>query len=178
MNAPKYPIDPITNELIFYDVLKDNWYYDSVYTAVTNDITNGFADLSYRPTDLIKEKELLALLLRADGFVVDEFVDDWTKPYYDKLKKDSFFGKDKVLTREEAAYFIANYFGLSASNGLAQIPDINQVNPEYRESIKALYENKIVRGISESGIFNPKGKLNKAEASSIISNIINNRTKN
>ena len=178
VNAPKYPIDPITNELIFYDVLKDNWYYDSVYTAVTNDITNGFADLSYRPTDLIKEKELLALLLRADGFVVDEFVDDWTKPYYDKLKKDSFFGKDKVLTREEAAYFIANYFGLSVSNGLAQIPDINQVNPEYRESIKALYENKIVRGISESGIFNPKGKLNKAEASSIISNIIKNRTTN
>lgn len=178
VNATKYPIDPITNELIFYDVLKDNWYYDSVYTAVTNDITNGFADLSYRPTDLIKEKELLALLLRADGFVVDEFVDDWTKPYYDKLKKDSFFGKDKVLTREEAAYFIANYFGLSASNGLSQIPDINQVNPEYIESIKALYENKIVRGISESGIFNPKGKLNKAEASSIISNIIKNRTTN
>ena len=84
----------------------------------------------------------------------------------------------KVLTREEAAYFIANYFGLSVSNGLAQIPDINQVNLEYRESIKALYENKIVRGISESGIFNPKGKLNKAEASSIISNIIKNRTTN
>ncbi|MBP2028225.1 hypothetical protein J2Z35_002026 [Acetoanaerobium pronyense] len=175
VNVSKYPIDPLTNELIFYDVLKSNWYYNNVYTAVINDITNGFADLSYRPTDLIKEKELLALLLRADGFVVNEFVDDWTKPYYEKLKKDSFFGKDKVLTREEAAYFIANYFGLSTSNDLVEIPDINQINPEYRESIKALYEHNIIRGVSESGIFNPKSKLNKAEASSIISNIIKNR---
>ena len=72
-------IEGTAENMNFNDVQPDDWYYDYVSAAVTNNIVNGISETQFGAAGLLSRQDMVVLICRATGTAtegeVPEFAD-------------------------------------------------------------------------------------------------------
>lgn len=153
----------------FYDVLPQYWFYEPIRKAATRQIVKGYDDNSFKPYQNVNEEELLAMLLRSQGFMPTADSNYWSDAYYKRYGSGTTFGKKTTLNREQTAYFIVKFLGLTWDGVEKKIvPDIDTVHPYFQDAVQLLYAKGIIVGVNKQGDFAPLELLNRAQVATII----------
>lgn len=158
----------------FYDVQKADWFYSPIQSVASKKIVNGYDDKSFKPLQNVTEEELLAMLLRSQGFSPSGKYSYWSDAYYERIGINTVFGKQTQLNREQTAYFIVKLLGLTWDNAKKKdIPDETSITPFYLDAVELLYSKNIILGVNSKGDFSPKATLTRAQVATIIDRLNN-----
>lgn len=153
----------------FYDVQESDWFYSPIQSVASKKIVTGYEDKSFKPLQNVTEEELLAMLLRSQGFLPSGEYKYWSDAYYQRIGIDTVFGKQTHLNREQTAYFIVKLLGLDWDNTKKKdIPDAQNITPFYLDAVELLYSKGIIVGVNSKGEFSPKETLTRAQVATII----------
>ena len=120
--------------LTFTDVLASAYYYDAVYWAVENGVTNGTSASTFSPNASCTRAQMVTFLWRAAGSpepesTVNPFTDVYASAYYyDAVlwaveqgitngTSATTFGPDATVTRGQTVTFLWRYDGSTAASG-------------------------------------------------------------
>lgn len=120
--------------LTFTDVLASAYYYDAVYWAVENGVTNGTSASTFSPNASCTRAQMVTFLWRAAGSpepesTVNPFTDvSASAYYYDAVlwaveqgitngTSATTFGPDATVTRGQTVTFLWRYDGSTAASG-------------------------------------------------------------
>lgn len=120
--------------LTFTDVLASAYYYDAVYWAVENGVTNGTSASTFSPNASCTRAQMVTFLWRAAGSpepesTVNPFTDvSASAYYYDAVlwaveqgitngTSATTFGPDTTVTRGQTVTFLWRYDGSTAASG-------------------------------------------------------------
>jgi hypothetical protein len=167
--------------------IKGHWGEAIIQRLVDQGVVNGYTDGTFKPNNTISRIELLVLVINALNEPISTSEGIWYKEYLDKALElkliNQVDGTDAKLnatvTREETATIVYN--ALKHSEGLKYNPsnnslfdrtvfDIEDVSAEHKESVYATLDAGMF--IGSSNLFNPYGKLTRAETCVIIERIM------
>lgn len=180
----------------FSDVEGTEWYGDNVYYLTSKGIVDGNPDGTYRPSDTLNRAEFIKLLIEtldldiAGGYIyysnpyqdVDPY--QWYESYVtiayneglldDLWENDTEFYPNQDMTRIEAATLLnntLNKYGISATLQNADDISFIDMSSDNKAVIENVFQNNIMVGTSSIS-FAPSKTLNRAEAASIIRNLL------
>lgn len=174
----------------FTDVDADFWAYDAICSMSEKGIISGFEDGSFRPEQSITRAEFAKIIIGNESVsleTVAEFIDvAKDKWYYDKVMAaasigiingvgDEKFLPEENITREEAAVIMKRYADYKNKTLIPvrmniNFADENEISDFAVGSIDALYISGVLSG-TDSGFFNPKQPISRAEAAIAIYNL-------
>lgn len=161
-----------------------HWAANDIMKLANYRLISGYPDGSFRPDNIITRAEFTAIIVRALGlnpWEAKEFSDTrnhWAKGVISTAYvhgiisgySESHFGPDDPITREQMAAIIANAFDLQHGVG-KKFTDHNQISPWAVQAVEIVAGYEIIRGY-EDGSFRPKNYATRAEASAVISRIL------
>jgi hypothetical protein len=152
----------------FTDLTAGAWYVGSVSWAVDRKIVSGYEDGSFRPEQLVKEAEFVAMLLRASASPVQAPAanESWYVPYYSKAEEYRLpvsltdEGRLLPISRGLAARLIAAYVGHPAK--------------EESEAIRFLLDSRISQGKTAATVqgYEAELTLTRAEAVTFVRQVV------
>lgn len=167
----------------------NHWAKEAIEAFKGYHIINGYEDGSFKPNNPVTRAEFAAILSRlfnlssTEGAPVYTDLLGSTKWYTTAINQvnaahllpieGTTFHPHQFVTREEAAYALANaYQLLPAKSKASATPFIDEAHiaPWSKASIEALLELGFIRGTPE-GLFNPKGTLTRAELMTMLHNL-------
>ncbi|MEW9700984.1 S-layer homology domain-containing protein [Paenibacillus sp. SI8] len=154
-------------KISFRDLSSSHWAYPTIEWAVSNGITVGFDDATFRPDETITEEQFIALLVRSFGDIPDrDKSDTWSDKYYLFLNKKNYplsNVRNAAITRRAMAEIVAA---------------TQSVNYSSKYAIKYLLDRGLVNGKTSSTIEGFKGSdyLTRAEALQCIKNLLETLT--
>lgn len=172
----------------FYDIEKDNWYYDSVSKAYHQGWMSGTGDGIFDPDGNMTRGMFVTILYRAEGQPqtnnVLKFDDVDGNAYYANAVRwasengiiagvsDTEFVPEQNITREEMAAVMsryANYKGMNTDGrgDLTVFTDANDVSGWARENMSWAVGTGLISGKGDS-ILDPLGSTTRAEAAAIV----------
>ena len=174
----------------FTDVGADFWAYDAICNMSEKGIISGFEDGSFRPEQSITRAEFAKIIIGNESVsleTVTEFIDvAKDKWYYDKVMAAASIGiingvggekflPEENITREEAAVIMKRYADYKNKTLIPvrmniNFADENEISDFAVGSIDALYISGVLSG-TDSGFFNPKQPISRAEAAIAIYNL-------
>lgn len=157
--------------VVMSDVPSDAYYYDAVYWAVENGITNGTGDgTTFSPDDPCTRAQMVTFLWRAAGCPDPEnmssFTDVSDDAYYAKAVTwalengitggvgDNRFAPDDVCTRAQMAAFLCRMAGGKAVSSTIDFIDVS-ADEYYAEAVQWAVENGITNGTGDGTTFSP-----------------------
>ncbi|XOK63194.1 S-layer homology domain-containing protein [Paenibacillus elgii] len=155
-------------ETKFKDVSEDHWAKDTIQWAIKEKIVDGYPDNTFKPEQVVGQKEFIALLIRTfkpSDFSLDDphNTGDWSYPYthfafsygWYVIVPFHQYGSDISLARGQAAKIIADATGK---------------NYNQQDSIRYLLDNGFVEGKVDNSLdgFKEGDSLTRAEALTII----------
>lgn len=182
----------------FTDMANTQWAAPSVEMLTSLGIVNGFEDGTFRPESNITKAEYVKLVISAFGLynndaavtLTDNNPEDWFYTYVSSaLEKEIAFTDDfgafnpnQYITREEMFEISKRaivFADISSTDTTAPIlfTDSTDINPSYKDSIDYMSSHGIVAG-NPDGTLNPKGNSTRAEASVMLTRMINSALKN
>ena len=165
---------------------QNSWAREQIAELVERKIINGFPDGTFGPDLSITRAEFSKMLVLAFSMALsdgDSFLDvssdDWFAPYvYSAYKEnivkgyDNLFAPHDNITRQDAAVMIHRY--LSNKNiapiGEKNFNDSLYISDYAQDAVSALASAKLLNG--DNNLFNPHNNTTRAEASTIIYNIL------
>lgn len=182
----------------FTDMENVQWAAASVETLTSLGIVNGFEDGTFRPNNNITKAEFVKIVISAFGLynpdaavtLTDNNPEDWYYAYISSaLEKEiattdekGAFNANECITREEmfdiskrAIYFAE--ISLTNTTSPIDFTDAADINPSYKDSIDYMSAHGIVAG-NPDGTLNPKGNSTRAEASVMLTRMVNSALKN
>ena len=174
---------------VFNDVETDDWFYSYVLDLKNANIINGDDAGNFNPNNFVTREEFVKMIVNAAGVQTVEngngFADvkstDWFAPYVYAAKEKGIinginaneFGVGYAISRQDMSVIINNIIDIKADistnrDTFADDSDISSYAYEAVYSMKAL---GIIKGY-DSGEFNPKGQLTRAEAAKVISMVM------
>lgn len=169
----------------FFDVGKDNWYYDEVKSVYKLGIVNGYPDGTFRPNENITIAEAIVMAVKVfNSYTNNEqaaeiFGNADEVPWYQSeinfaikkgmIKQNDFPDYEKIATRSEIAYIFANILPedqYTPINRVNKLPDVDNSN-RFEASILKLYRAGILYGNDDYGTFQPDKEITRAEVSAI-----------
>ncbi len=183
----------------FDDIEGTEWYGDNVYYLTTKGIVDGHPDGTYKPTDTLNRAEFIKLV--AETLSKEELLemsyDSYETPYsdiaayewfaryvntlYDEgllanlWEDDAELNSNQDMTRIEAATLLSNVLNkYSIEAALQNTDEISfiDMSSDNKAVIENVFQNNIMVGTSDVS-FAPGKTLNRAEAASIIRNLLN-----
>ena len=172
----------------FYDVEKDDWYYDSVSKAYHQGWINGTGDGIFEPEGNMTRAMFVTILYRVEGQPQTNnalnFDDVAENAYYTEAVgwasengiiagvSDTEFAPEKHITREEMAAVMgryADYKGINTHNrgDLTVFADANAVSGWAREDMRWAVGTGLISG-KGNNILDPLGSTTRAEAAAIL----------
>jgi len=170
---------------MFSDVSK-HWAKPYIEKLSEADIINGFEDGTFRPDASITRAEfckIVAAILNVSIDSANVFIDvPQTSWYYDSVTTlsslgiitgyDGMFMPERNVSRQDMAVIICRALKLSSDGDLTGIAysDINDISDYAKKAVAKLTEIGILTG--SEGRFNPLNTATRAEASAIISRVL------
>lgn len=166
----------------FVDVESGDWFYDYVNILIENDITSGYEDQTFRPSNTISVEEFVTMSLKAMGQTpLEVTTTHWSDGYIARafslniIANEEFSNYTRPITRGEMARialrtgFITvpdNYMDYSFG-----IADLDMMTPYWQNIAIRIYSSGVITGYPD-GTFGLDGSATRAEASVILSKII------
>jgi hypothetical protein len=169
------------NAQSFSDVNESNWFYDNIISAVEKGYIQGYEDGTFRPNDYVSFGEFYKMIVVAMGEEDKIVIDNhrhWAYPYSKFLLSNGdnavqTYSLDNYIKREDAVRSLLYLCGIENvvdSEFYEEQPfiDMPSNNINYSNGyLYQAYEKGIIFG-DEKKCVNPKSKITRAEAVSII----------
>lgn len=178
----------MVTSLPFDDVRVDEWYYDAVKYAYTNNIVSGTSSTTFSPNEKVTRGMLVTMLHKMEGtpYVAgtSKFSDmKDTKAYYYMAVKwatqngivsgydNGTFGPNDNITREQLAVILNKYCRYKnkyqvQANILNQFKDTNKISNFAYWGMQWATGAKVITG--SNGYLNPQGTATRAEVVSML----------
>lgn len=171
------------NSMDFSDI-KGHWAESNIKELVKKGIINGYVDKSgnkvFKPNEKITVSEFIKLVMSIENEEIRKIEkgEKWYIPYIEKainegvIEKGEFKDYTRNITREEMARIVIKKEGEKSVKKDYKIfeyyiPDYKEIKKENRDYVLKAYKEGIITGYSNRE-FNPKGKVSRAEATSVI----------
>ena len=185
--------EPITEEDLFADVKKADWFYENVKYAVENKLMNGVAEDKFAPNDTLTRAMLVTVLYRLENEPEAKsvsFTDVDSEAYYANAVSwaeqngivngvtENEFAPNANITREQIATIMYRYaqfkgYDVSASENtsIVNYEDAESISKYAVASMKYVVGNGFVNGKSATTL-NPKDNATRAEIAAILQRFI------
>ncbi|MHC1749565.1 MAG: S-layer homology domain-containing protein [Cellulosilyticaceae bacterium] len=162
-----------------------HWAKNTIAKWSNNQVVKGYGEGIFKPNNNVTRAEFAAFITRifnlTDTTSARTYSDvqdgNW---YTDAVNKVSNLGimytpgdkfePNKAITREEAAYAMANAYQLYPVDKKTEIKDSKEIANWAMDSVIALAQRGYMNGNTD-GTFNPKGNLTRAEAVTLFENV-------
>ena len=175
----------------FGDIQSVPWAKEAIDKLSAIGVVNGTSDTTFEPNRNITREEFAAILYRGFGFekasVINGYYKDvpLTEWYFEPVMQlatlgiingtgDEQFGTGSTISRQDMAVMIyraAQIVNAKFTSAGEAFADKSEMNAYAYEAIDALSGAKIINGVGNN-CFNPKGKATRAEATVILSRIM------
>lgn len=170
------PSPPEDDDIIFEDVPKDAYFYDAVYWATKQRITEGATKKTFSPYNPCTTAQILTFMWRADGSPQPESDNvDNTGGYFDnalewafgkgmleenRVSSISVTASGSACTRAEAMTYMWHYEGRpkSGNNPFSDVPN----NTYYAQAVCWAVQEGITKGTTET-TFSPNNSCTRAQ---------------
>lgn len=178
----------VTHSGEFFTDVSSQWFEPHVSSLVTDGIIDGYPDCSYRPFGDVTRAESVKLLIEAiddsptaepEQVFDDVFTWQWHAGYIERGEQlgwatgydDNTFHPDTPITRIDLAVFATMAMGFEPID--AEESSFSDVSPEawYHPWLESAKANGVIQGYPD-GTFRPDNPVNRAEAATIIYNIL------
>ena len=170
----------------YTDVKESAWYYDNVNSLSERGIVQGYEDGSFRPDESITAAEFYKLFVAATSGVKAANGDEaWWAPYTAYCAQNSYHvveegSLNKPIKKIEIVHFLQNHnFGGVYPEDIMRLSelfeDYEKIPEELSRKVLELYCDGIIVG--SSGRYNPDSALTRAEASAVVSRIIDKKSR-
>lgn len=170
----------------FSDVNQDDWFFPQVTKLVELGAIDGYPDLTFRPDKLLTKAEFIKILISS---LVNEEIEQtskhWASGYLDTalqskiVEKKDLKNPDLPISREDMSRLIFNtlsYLGEPSTKQIHEfipfIRDFDKIPPTYQDYVLTSYAEGIISGYPD-GSFKGSRELTRAEASTVILNVLN-----
>lgn len=171
---------------MFVDVASNHWALPFINSLKSSEIIAGYTDGTFKPQANVKINEFIAMTVKALGYRFESMSSDWAKPYVDKaielkiIEDQEFPSYGAQINREQMTSIVINAVALSEyrpSSALDQYiknetKDYYLVGDYYKQNVLDSYKFGIITGFVDK-TFRPKDFSTRAEASAVISKILN-----
>jgi len=170
----------------FKDVASSYWAKSYIDALRSSEIINGYPDGTFKPLANVKINEFITMTVKALGYRFESMSSDWAKPYIDKaielglILDREFTSYTANINREQMASIIVNAVALSEPRPSStmdlyvrnETKDYYLVSDYYKQNIIDSFKYGIITGYADH-TFKPKNFSNRAEASTVISKLLN-----
>jgi hypothetical protein len=169
--------DTSSTEVQFTDVHKGDWFYDAVYWAVAEGITEGTSETTFSPDMECTRAHIVTFLWRANGSPevasTDKFSDVADDQYYSKAvawavqqgitvgTSDTTFSPDMPCTRAQAVTFLWRAKGSPDASASSKFNDVDS-SQYYANAVDWAVKNNITAGTSDT-TFSPNVACSRAQ---------------
>ncbi len=180
----------VHSKVTFSDIEKPTWAKVKIEALAAREIVAGVGNSKFNPYGNVTRAEFIQMLMKAfelnDSSATTEFTDVKAGAWYynsiataQKLgivsgKLDGSFGVKDQISRQDMAVMLYKTAKIAkinlASASVVQFTDKGQISEYAVEAVEAVQKAGIVSGVGD-GIFAPKNKSTRAEASAIIYNL-------
>lgn len=181
------PIKNVTPEIVypFDDIIGMDWARDDILKMYNEGIVNGTGDNMFEPERPVTREEFTKMIVLALYNSEFDFTDEksyqdveigqWYSSYIFFGKKnnlingigDNRFGIGEYISREDSVVILARALKAEKTKDEKYFSDFDNISDYAKDSAQALYEMGIIVG-DDSGAFNPKKSLSRAEAAVMI----------
>jgi len=170
----------------FKDVASSYWAKSYIDALRSSEIINGYPDGTFKPLANVKINEFITMTVKALGYRFESMSSDWAKPYIDKaielglILDREFTSYTANINREQMSSIIVNAVALSEPRPSStmdlyvrnETKDYYLVSDYYKQNIIDSFKYGIITGYADH-TFKPKNFSNRAEASTVISKLLN-----
>lgn len=171
------------NVNVFSDMEK-HWSRQVVGKLAGLDIIAG-DNGRFMPEASVQADQFIKMALRSLGFKIEENTDGyWAQPYIDMALSEGLVQKGEIadyqkpLAREQMAVIIVRTAVKTEERPdnkyeqyiIGKVADYNQVSNDMKQDVLDAYKTGLVEG--DSGKFNPKEEMSRAEAAAVIVRIL------
>ncbi len=170
----------------FKDVSSTHWALPYINSLKSSMIINGYPDGTFKPQANVKINEFITMTIKALGYTFESDTTDWAKPYIDKaielgiIKQDEFPSYTANINREQMASISVGAILLSEnlpSTDLSkyvqeETTDFYKASDDYCYKVIYSYRLGVITGFTDHS-FKPQDYSTRAQASTVISKIIN-----
>lgn len=184
----------------FTDVPLNHWAYENIATMSEGNLMKGYGDGTFGPDDQFNIDQMAQMICNVRGYDTAgnpatqnsagdtsywaygavEFcvTSGWLPKQGREIIADNYA---KPCTRELAIYMIVKGLGYNpeVNDPFAagketltwkDVPDFASCDVEYMDAIDLAYQLELVEGVDSTHKFNPKGKMTRAEAATMLLN--------
>ena len=170
----------------FVDVATEDWFYEDVQWAYTNNIMVGYNNEQFAPAESITSSMVVTVLARLANADITTYenmhiegVDagQWYTPYANWAKEvgiadDISFGSNTEITREMMGVVLVRFFEymkkeLVVTEELVEFADADLISEKAMNAIQTLYKLEIFKGKGNNTI-DPTGNTTRAEFATLI----------
>lgn len=179
-----------SNERIELTDLQGHWAKNAIQTFIQLGLVRGYSNGKFAPNEEITRGEFVTILSRMIDFTgssqqtadFNDISNHWAKLDIVKLSgagivkgySNGSFLPNQGISREEAVVVISRLIHFDALDKIAangQFSDLSAVGSYARNEVQATAEVGIVKG-KPAGNFDPKGKITRAEAVTMLLNVL------
>lgn len=169
----------------FTDVSQDSWYYNAVTALAEGGLVEGVGNNMFNPYGNMTYAAFCQVLARAkflptgteDGYWASKAIKSCIDAgYIFSIGEVNAKNYDVQINREVAIYAImkarqTELFLANKKVSPSDIPDYNDISPEYADTIVNAYKYEITSGVDAKGTFMPKSFLSRAELCQLFYNL-------
>lgn len=162
-----------------------HWAKEYITELIEQGIISNYPDNTFRPDQNISRAEFVTIVVKVFSLESDELnvfndtINHWAKNYISAAIEnkiilgygDNLFGPDDFITREQMAVIIAKAMKLNVEFSEMPFKDIDQISDWALNYVASATREKIINGYPDN-TFKPKNNLTRAEAATIIYNIL------
>ena len=173
----------VPEDFPFYDVDSDDWFYESVKSAWTNELIDGVTARYFKPDNTLTVAQAIKLAAalhqkQSVGFVtLQNGGTHWYDNYVNYavangLIEAAYQSKaaetmNAAVTRAEFVHILSKLLNAGTINTVNSIPDVKS-GDAYADEIFAFYRAGILTGSDRLGTFHPESSLKRSEAAAIL----------
>lgn len=170
----------------FTDVAPDSWYYENVTNMTENGYLKGYPDGSFMPDATITAAEFVSVVARVCGLEKSPAQNShWAGGLMQTALDKQWYDWDEIpptaetydnpIVRQIAVKIVMKAFAPDVRGDYnietKKMADFSSLDGRYYEPVIAAYSKGIANG-DNSGNFNPKSPLTRAEACALISRAV------
>ncbi len=185
-------------ETTFTDVNKTDWFHDSVMYVVDKGLFKGTSETTFDPYISTTRGMIVTVIGRMEGTITEQptetaYTDVDSNEYYAAYIKwatdngivdgygEGLFGPEDLVTREQLAKIIANYYtyktGIEGEGIELTYTDADAISDWATEFVQFMTELGLMQG-NDDGSFGPQNSALRCEVASVIERLQKNLTNN
>ena len=155
-------------ELPFYDVAKDDWFYDAVKYVYYADLMDGVEEHIFAPNDTLTRAMVWTIIARAEGVDTDGGASWYAKAQEWVVAKGISDGENPsaAITRQELVTMLWRLAGEPALGSGISAPDAASVSSWAQQAMSWAVYIGLIEG-DENGAVTPAATATRAQAAAI-----------